>query len=434
MFFRSGDGLPEPQTPPPAYTNYRSPVAEEWPDAPEDDSIYSGSPSPGTDEGSGIQGPGFSRKGKEFVGMADSAFRNGASDLRHRPKTPPPVLIAVMGKTGTGKTSFVNAVAGGELTVGDSLKACEYSLSINFPFVYLRDPPSDEAVGTQDIQTASTTINGREVQLIDTPGFDDTDRSDVDILSTIAKWVQQANYLRKHLSGIIYLHRISDIRMEGSSVKNLRMFRELCGEKNFSNVILCTTMWDKVGEDEGQRREEELKSTRTFWGSLIDRGAQVVRHQGDLTASARNIAELLIQKDTIVLQLQEDLDRNDSLSNTSAGRVLTGEMENMKRKHEEEIEALREEMKASSSDKAELELWKKNYEKEIERLNKVNNNLGKLRAKDVGRLGGRVKDLQRQLDNYDDLKELRAEDARHFNERLDVLQRKLDNSSGCIIC
>jgi len=310
-----------------------------------------------------------------------------------------------MGKTGTGKTSFVNAITGGKLPVGSRLKACEHSLSTNFPFIYLRDLPSNGAVGTQDIQTASTTINGREVQLIDTPGFDDTDRSDVDILANIAKWVQRAGYERKHLSGIIYLHRISDIRMEGSSVKNLRMFRELCGEKNFSNVILCTTMWDKVGEEEGREREEELKSTRTFWGSLISRGAQVVQHQGDLTASTRKIAESLIPKGTIVLQLQQELDRNGNLSDTSAGRVLTGEIEDMKKKHQEEMEELRKEIQASS-DKREVELLKEYYEKEIEGLRKAT----------------------------EDLEKLRAEDARLFNERLEDLQNQVDNRSSCIVC
>jgi len=461
MFFRSGDGLPEPQTLPPAYTSYRSPVVEEWPDASEDDIVYSGSPSPGPDEGSGIQGPGFSRKGKEFVGMADSAFRNGASDLHHRPKTPPPVLIAVMGKTGTGKTSFVNAVTGGKLTVGHDLEACEYSLSAPFPLVCLGISPN-KTVGTQDIQAASTNINGREVWLIDTPGFDDTHRSDVDILSTIANWIQQPNHEHKHLSGIIYLHGIIDTRMEGSNMRNLRMFRGLCGEENFGNVMLCTTMWGKVSEEEGQRREKQLKSKETFWGSLISRGAQVVRHQGsDLTASAKKIVESLIPKDTIVLKLQQELARGGSLSDTSAGRVLTSEIEDMKKKHEEEMAALRAEIEASSN-KREVELLKEYYEKEMEGLKKVTYDLERLRAGDTRRFNKRLGflqrkldnsnelersraeearrfnetlgDLQRKLDDADDLEELRAEEARRYNKRLDDLQRKLDNSSGCIIC
>jgi len=325
-------------------------------------------------------------------------------------KPQPPVMIAVMGKTGTGKTSFVNAITEKGLTVGHGLEACEYSLSTTSPFIssYSKDTLSNRAVGTQDIQTANTTINGREVCLIDTPGFDDTHRSDADILSTIANWVQQANHERKHLSGIIYFHRIVDTRMEGSSMKNLRMFRELCGEKNFSNVILCTTMWDKVEEEEGRRREQELESKETFWGSLVSRGAQVMQHRGpDLTASARKIAESLIQKDTIVLQLQEELDKNGSLSDTSAGRLLTGAIEGIKEKHQEEMAALKAEMEANDN-KKKAEFLRKQHEQEVERLRKA------------------AQELERR----------REEETRRFNEEMQRKQREWENrpQPGCIIC
>jgi len=411
VFLSSSDYLTEPQTLPPVYTSHESPATHgrrgrEKSYSSEGDLIHSGWPSAEPSEGSGTQSRGDPSQGKGMTEKISSALRNGTSRFRYPVAPPPPVLIAVMGKTGTGKTSFVNAITGKGLTVGHSLEACEYSLSTAFPFIYLKDSPN-RAVGTQDIQTAGTTINGREVWLIDTPGFDDTHRSDVDILATIANWVQWVSHQRKHLSGIIYLHRISDTRMEGSNMKNLRMFRELCGEKNFNNVILCTTMWEKVDEEEGQRREQELRSKENFWGNLVSRGAQVVRHQGpDLTTSARKIAETLIEKDTIVLQLQQELDRNGSLSNTSAGRVLTSQIEEIKKKHQEEMEALKAEMKAAS-DREEIELLKEFYRKEIEGLRKAN----------------------------EDMEKLRAEDARRFHEKLQEMQHQLDKrGGGCVVC
>jgi len=82
--------------------------------------------------------------------------------------------------------------------------------------------------------------------LIDTPGFDDTDRDDSDILCDVALWFSESLKRGIRLSGILYLHRISDRRMTGSAKKNLLMFKKLCGNNALVNVTLATTMWGTV--------------------------------------------------------------------------------------------------------------------------------------------------------------------------------------------
>lgn len=39
-----------------------------------------------------------------------------------------PIVIAVFGQTGTGKTSFIKAVTGKDLRVGHSLESCEFKI------------------------------------------------------------------------------------------------------------------------------------------------------------------------------------------------------------------------------------------------------------------------------------------------------------------
>ena len=131
-----------------------------------------------------------------------------------------------------------------------------------------------------------------------------------------------------------------------------------------------------------------------------------MQHRGDdLAASARKIAELLIPKETIVLQLQEELDRNVSLSDTAAGRHLNSAIEDIMKKYQEEMTELRAEMQAIS-DKEEMELLIEHYKKEIEGLRKAT----------------------------EESEKLRAEDMKRFNQRLEEMQRRWDNGSRCIVC
>lgn len=104
----------------------------------------------------------------------------------------------------------------------------------------------------------------RTVYLVDTPGFDDTTRSDTEVLREIAGWLNDSYKNRVLLQGIIYLHRIADVRMQGSAKKNLLMFKKLCGEDALKKVVLATTMWDKVPQRQAEEREKQLIETPEF--------------------------------------------------------------------------------------------------------------------------------------------------------------------------
>lgn len=101
------------------------------------------------------------------------------------------------------------------MEAGHGLKVYEFPLCADKQNSWLIFRP----LGTQEIQFARTEIDRRAVMFIDTPGFDDTDRSDVDILGLITAYLQTRNSGEIRLSGIIYLHNITDTRMQGSSVK-----------------------------------------------------------------------------------------------------------------------------------------------------------------------------------------------------------------------
>ena len=65
------------------------------------------------------------------------------------------------------------------------------------------------------------------------------------------------------MTGIIYLHKISEPRMTEPPRRRLETFEKLCGSGLPEKVILATSMWDMVTEEEGSRREQQLQSK--YW-------------------------------------------------------------------------------------------------------------------------------------------------------------------------
>ena len=101
------------------------------------------------------------------------------------------------------------------------------------------------------------------------------------------------------------------------------MFQELCGRDNFQNVVLVTTMWNEVSQDEGQRREEELQND--FWHLMIRLGSTT--HRFDLTEdSAWDIIDCISvsppdERRPLRIQL-EMVDEGKPIHRTSAGKAV----------------------------------------------------------------------------------------------------------------
>jgi hypothetical protein len=195
-----------------------------------------------------------------------------------------------------------------------------------------------------NIEKIHCKVGPYNITLVDTPGFDDTSRSDTEVLILIANWLRDSYKDRTFLSGIIYLHRISDPRMSGSSIKNLRMFRKLCGVESMGNVSLVTTMWDKVSRIEGETRERDLMiGENGFWAAMIASGCLVRRHDGSV-GSAQHLIMDLAGNCPIMLRLQEEIAEGKKLIETEAGVSLNEEIIRVQRQHEEELRSVKEEM------------------------------------------------------------------------------------------
>lgn len=261
---------------------------------------------------------------------------------------PQPIIVAVFGKTGTGKSSFIKAVTGKALEIGHGLESCKTTKSSHVSWV---ERPTHNVLGTKDVLAVPFKIGNQDVLLVDTPGFDDTNVNDTEILTRIADWMKETYDEGSLLSGIIYLHRISDPRMDGASMKNLRMFRKLCGPNNLRNVILATTMWDNISVAEGEIRESQLK--KEFWRDMILMGSTVARVPND-PIDAIKLVERFLDKETMVLRLQQELSGGKTLIQTEAGAVIHEDIERLLLQYANDLEAAKKEMREAQKTRA---LW-----------------------------------------------------------------------------
>ncbi|CAF3488594.1 unnamed protein product [Fusarium graminearum] len=239
--------------------------------------------------------------------------------------SPDDIVIAVMGVTGAGKSTFIHYVTGQQVGIGHGLTSHTIGVSI---YAHCVTPE-------------------RCVYLIDTPGFDDTSRSDTEVLEAVAFFFSQLYRKNVQLAGIIYLHRITDNRVSGSALKNVSMFKKLCGESAFGHVVLCTSMWNNLGTvlpEIGNEREQELIATSSFWGAMHAGGSQVARWQGT-KESAEAVVDQIIkihnESGKAMLKIQEELvDGGMSLDETGAGREVQREILEAKAELKERITQL----------------------------------------------------------------------------------------------
>jgi hypothetical protein len=209
-----------------------------------------------------------------------------------------------------------------------------------------------------------TRVGNTDVTVVDCPGFDDTRRSDSDILEEIANLLALQYILGVKLIGVLYLHRITDNRMQGSARKSLEMFTKLVGDAALPNVVLVTTMWGLVNDkDEANQRYDELREE--YWCDMIDKGSLTTQFGGS-RASAEGILAQLLGKKEVVLKVQKELvDQDMKLSETSAGAYLKPGVEDEERESNGRVQELQTklERETNSTMKLRYQLQKGEAEK-----------------------------------------------------------------------
>jgi hypothetical protein len=155
--------------------------------------------------------------------------------------------------------------------------------------------------------------------------------------------------------------------MDGISMKNLRMFRELCGNNALQNVVIVTNRWGEVDPRFGELLEAQLARDDAFFKPVLDQGAQMTRHE-DTVPSAERIIRLILKNHPLPSGIKEEL-----VTETYAGEELNRELNAQTWKQEQEKQVLIEGMQEVIREKDEetrrkLEIETHRMNIEIERL------------------------------------------------------------------
>jgi len=91
-------------------------------------------------------------------------------------------------------------------------------------------------------------------------------------------------------TGVIYLHEITQARLQGTP---LRLLKEWCNTRGIKNIVLATTKWNEVPKELGKHREPLLEGE---WRNTMQEGPVCRLH--NTSNSARDVGRLIPQQVT----------------------------------------------------------------------------------------------------------------------------------------
>lgn len=170
------------------------------------------------------------------------------------------------------------------------------------------------------------TFEDRAIHLIDTPGFDDDGRTDGETLQEIAFWLTKAYELKVRIGGLVYLHRITDPRLQGSALRALNAFKKLCGPENYCGLVMVTTRWDELAPHQiglATARQQELSTNDKYWGDIRRAGGKTVALSAARIDALNIIRHILNKNRSLALAFQRQLiEEERPIHLTDAGQIL----------------------------------------------------------------------------------------------------------------
>ncbi|KAF9042313.1 hypothetical protein BJ165DRAFT_1486773 [Panaeolus papilionaceus] len=206
-------------------------------------------------------------------------------------------VYLLMGPIGSGKSSFIEALAG-----NDDLKISKDQLDS-----YTQTMTAYKLVDYSLLDGSDLPPDGPRTNIIDTPGFSDSKVSEFEIIQMVNNWLK--THKCENIHTIFYLCPITDTRLSGSKRRTIEMLKLLTGinTQTKGSVVVVTTMWDRLWNERGKIAAEgrftQLRDD--IWADLRD-SHQVVTKFWNTHESALDIVNATMDWKDDQNQLYED--------------------------------------------------------------------------------------------------------------------------------
>ena len=130
-----------------------------------------------------------------------------------------PINIAILGTTGCGKSTFIRACLDELPVLGESSASCTFRRF--FPISAFR---TFNLMSSGTFEHKLFRIHNSQIYLVDTPGLGDTYVSDDEILERVTDSPETFFDEKHNITGSVYLHSITEVRVAGSALKNVSQY------------------------------------------------------------------------------------------------------------------------------------------------------------------------------------------------------------------
>lgn len=201
--------------------------------------------------------------------------------------SPDDVYIAVLGPSGAGKSLFIESLKRNafEIEMG-WFSDYEPNLGLKFEMHRMR--------------------LGRTLCLVKIPSFGILENVDPNKLRDLVTFLNELSSRGIRLSALLWLHRISDVRLRGSNREGLEVLKHLIGPDAMSAVRMVTTFWNRQNSTTGKLREQQLADTS--FEPFLKAGGGIHRfHPANADGAEDVLRRVLTKARPVILQSQHEM-------------------------------------------------------------------------------------------------------------------------------